>query len=186
MTKKKSGGDSAVKTLPISDLILDAGTQPRQFVDDPTVANYSEAMKDGADFPPVDVFTDGKSNWLAGGFHRVEATKKNGGTTIKAIIHDGSLRDAILFAVGQNATHGLPRTNLDKRQCVLIFLKDSDWVKKSDRWIAEACKVSHTFVQNTRKSLAPISAPTGNVASSPTKRTGKDGKTRKSPHGKKL
>jgi hypothetical protein len=42
-----------------------------------------------------------------------------------------SCRDAILYAVGANASHGLKRTNRDKRNAVLL-LKDLEWGRRQD------------------------------------------------------
>jgi hypothetical protein len=43
---------------------------------------------------------------------------------ISADVREGSRRDAILYAVGANASHGLKRTNRDKRNAVRVLLKD--------------------------------------------------------------
>lgn len=50
------------------------------------------------------------------------------------------------------------------------LLNDEEWGGKSDRWVAEKCGVSHTFVTGLRPQLAT-------VTNSPTHRTGKDGKS---------
>jgi hypothetical protein len=82
-----------------------------------------------------------------------------------------------LFSVGANAKHGLKRSPEDKRRAVQKLLADEEWVARSDRWIAEVCKVSHTFVADLRRET------TGNVASS-TPRAGADGKVRRVPERK--
>jgi hypothetical protein len=74
-----------------------------------------------------------------------------------------------VFSVGANASHGLRRTNGDKRRAVLVLLKDSEWAQRSDRWIAEKCGVSNTFVAGLRE------AQLSTVDSSQV-RLGKDGK----------
>jgi hypothetical protein len=67
--------------------------------------------------------------------------------------------DAIIAACGENADHGLRRTNEDKRRAVERLLGDPEWIKWSDRKIADVCRVSHPFVGTVRKEL------TGNVTS---------------------
>lgn len=147
------------RDLKLSEIRIDGGTQPRE-LNDATVLEYFDAMIDGAKFPPVDVFFDGKSYWLADGFHRFFATKKtslgkhSGGPTIAAVIHQGTKRDAILFSIGANAAHGLPRSNEDKRRAVLTLLEDPEWKKNSDSWIAEAAHVSQPFVSAIRREIA--------------------------------
>jgi hypothetical protein len=56
-------------------------------------------------------------------------------------IRQGSLRDAILFACGANAVHGLRRTNKDKRRAVRTLLKDPEWSQWTDVEIARRCAV---------------------------------------------
>lgn len=64
-----------------------------------------------------------------------------------------------LGRVGANASHGLRRTNDDKRRAVRTLLNDLEWLAWSDREVARACGVSHTFVAGQRSSV------TGNVSS---------------------
>lgn len=145
-------------SIEISKIRTDGGTQPRARIDDQIVSDYANAMKDGDQFPPVEVFFDGSNYWLADGFHRLAAAR-----WIKAeiaiTIHQGSLEDAILYSAGANATHGLRRSNEDKRRSVMRLLSHTEWQSWSDREIARRCRVSKTFVNNLRKKI------TGNVAS---------------------
>lgn len=132
---------------------IDCGTQPRLKIDEVVVAEYSVAIKDGAAFPPVTVFTDGTTYYLADGFHRYFATKAAGSPGISCDLINGTLRDAILYSLGANGQHGLQRTNADKRNAVIIMLKDLEWADWSDREIAKHCHVSHVLVANIRKEL---------------------------------
>ena len=61
-------------------------------------------------------------------------------------IRAGTRRDALLYSVGVNATHGLRRTNEDKRRSVLTLLQDDEWSGWSDREIARRCGVSDKTV----------------------------------------
>jgi protein gp37 len=122
-------------------------------------------MDDGAAFPPVTVFSDGHDYWLADGFHRIKAAERIGKETIEAEIQQGGRREAILHSVGVNATHGLRRTNDDKRRAVMTLLNDTEgyigedgkrhyWYKWSDREIARRCAVHNSFVSRLRASLS--------------------------------
>ena len=51
---------------------------------------------------------------------------------ISADVREGSRRDAILYAVGANASHGLKWTNRDKRNAVMVLLKDPEWGRRQD------------------------------------------------------
>lgn len=171
----------AATKVAIKDIINDGGTQMRAGLNFETVSEYAEAMLAGVTFPPITLYYDGETYWLADGFHRLQAWKSIyqvagvAGTydpaEIPAIIHAGARRDAILHAAGANASHGLRRTNDDKRRAVDVLLRDPEWSQWSDRVIAEACAVSHMFVSNLRKKM------TVNGLQSPTERKGADGRT---------
>lgn len=140
--------------IELASVRIDGGTQPRARIDEQLVSEYASAMQSGDSFPAVVVFRDGVDTWLADGFHRFHAARKNGATSILASVRTGTLRDAILFSVGANSDHGLRRTNEDKRRSVLTMLNDAEWAKWSDREIARHAAVSHDFVSRLRPSLS--------------------------------
>lgn len=152
----------------IGELRLDGGTQSRAKLCEATIAEYAEQYSSKT-LPPIVVFYDGSEHWLADGFHRVHGAKKAGRSLLPAEVRQGSQRDAVLYSVGANATHGLPRTNADKRRAVELLLRDEEWSKRSDRWIAEKCGVSHNFVNVNRRALSSDD----NASST---RTAKDGR----------
>ena len=90
--------------LKIAD--LDLSLQTRAGTDVDTINNYAEAMADGASFPDVTVFTDGKHYWLADGFHRVMAAKQNGKASISADVRKGTADDAVVFGGTANNKQG--------------------------------------------------------------------------------
>jgi ParB family chromosome partitioning protein len=55
----------------------------------------------------------------------------------------------------------------------MLLLRDAEWSKRSNRWIADKCGVSDPFVMSQREPLT--------VSSSPTSRAGRDGKVRRLP-----
>ncbi len=89
--------------------------------------------------------------YLVDGFHRVEAAKQAGITELPFIEKSGTYREALLFSLTVNATHGLRRSNADKRKAVMTLLEDSEWSQWSDRVIAKQCGVSNRFVSNLRQ-----------------------------------
>lgn len=139
--------------ISIAFIRRDGGTQPRAALDTATVEAYAEAARAGAEFPPVVLFYDGTEYWLADGFHRVAGHERAEFEEISAEIRTGTRRDAVLYAVGANETHGLRRTNDDKRRAVLLLLGDDEWRSWSDREIARRCAVSDRFVNGLRSSL---------------------------------
>jgi hypothetical protein len=111
-----------VRSYEIDKLILDAGTQMREQIDEFLVEEYAEAYRNGVQMPPIDVFTDGDFVWVGDGFHRVHGAKRSGMTEIPGATHNGTLEDAKWFACAANRAHGLRRTNADKRRAVEMAL----------------------------------------------------------------
>ena len=142
-----------IEMQPLEKFRLDGGTQARLKIDDDIVMEYAEAMQRGDTFPPVIAFDDGNSLWLADGFHRYHACKFLGKPAIATDRREGSQRDAILYSLGANASHGLRRSSADKRRAVEMMLKDSQWSQWSGREIAKQCGVDEKTVRNMRDEL---------------------------------
>ncbi|MBC7929936.1 MAG: ParB N-terminal domain-containing protein [Rubrivivax sp.] len=142
-------------TIRLELLSRDRAVQSRTQLDQKTVSEYAELIADGAEFPPLVVFDDGESLWVADGFHRAEAAERAGLETFPCEVRPGTRRDAILFAVGANAFHGLRRTIADKRRAVGTLLRDEEWSKWSDREIARLAGVGKTLVLRMRRELKP-------------------------------
>jgi hypothetical protein len=140
--------------LPIRSIRADGGTQSRVMIDWSTVADYAEALAAGGELPPVIVFFDGADYWLADGFHRYYACMQLGLAELDADVRSGTVRDARLYSAGANTSHGLRRTNEDKRNAVLMLLNDAEWARWSDREIARRCGVGADLVGDLRKSLS--------------------------------
>ena len=159
-----------IKKLKLSEIVTDAGTQVRAGLNEATVADYAESLADGAKFPPVIVFHDGSRYIAADGFHRIHAASRSGATLIECDIRKGSKSDALKFALGCNAHHGLRRTNADKRHAVGMALREFPML--SDRALAEICIVSDRFVGDLRRESG---ANRSHLPPPP--RIGKDGKS---------
>jgi hypothetical protein len=164
----------SIQAISLSDVVATSGTQIRARIDSDIVSQYSEDMREDAKaFPPVVVFRKGSQYILADGFHRVMAAGCCGFKTIKADVRKGTKSDALRYALGANAAHGLRRTNADKRRSVELAL--AEWPRLSDRKIAEVCAVSHQAVTNWRGELSTVDS------SPPLPRIGRDGKERNLP-----
>ena len=144
---------SNTKLVLLSDIRVDGGTQVRTKVDSSTVKEYAEEMEHSK-FPPVLLFFDGATYWMADGFHRYFAARTLKRESISAEVREGIDRDALLYAIGANAGHGLRRTNADKRRAVGFLLRDEEWgCKWNDSELARRANVSGTLVANVRKEL---------------------------------
>ena len=142
------------KELLVSSIRVDFEIHPRACLNMSLVHEYAEAMECGSVFPSGVVFSDGESYWLADGFHRLEARKIAGFETLSVKVQQGGRRDAILFSSGLNSSHGLRRTNEDKRYVVRRLLQDPDWALWSNSEIARRCHVTHPLVGKIRKELS--------------------------------
>jgi ParB-like chromosome segregation protein Spo0J len=144
----------------LEKIIINGGTQSRDKIDENVVADYADAMLAGAQFPPLVLFHDGVSFWLADGFHRYFAAKRAKSPGFKCEVREGTLRDAILYSFGANKAHGLQRSAATKRRIVTAMLNDIEWQDWSDREIAAQCGVSHPFVAAMRKELGATKTET--------------------------
>ena len=151
--------ENAPELILLKDIKRDGGTQMRAGLDQPTVKEYADAMVSFGPraLPPLIVFYDGSNYWLADGFHRYAALEQVVGANgpVWCDVRAGTQRDAMLHAAGANASHGLRRTNSDKRRAVLALLQDPEWAQWSDGEIAKRCAVSQPFVSGLRKDFAP-------------------------------
>ena len=158
--------------LPLAEISIDGGTQARAEINMATVAEYADALSEGETLPPALVFFDGAKHHLADGFHRFHANAKIGAVSMECEIRTGTRRDAVLFSVGANDSHGLRRCSADKQKSVMTLLADPEWSKWSDRAIAKECKVDGKTVAAQRRAIC------GNSADEPTARTvERNGKT---------
>lgn len=147
--------EHSIILLPLRSIRTDQAIQQREGVLNNTiVAEYTEVMKSGAIFPPVVVFHDGGTYWLADGYHRLEASDEAGQAEIKAEVREGTKRDATLFAVGANRDHGLRRNRADVRRAITTLLTDGEWRSLSDRAIAEKVGCFDKTVGAARKELS--------------------------------
>lgn len=139
----------------IERIIIDGGTQVRAAIDQQAVDDYAAALNAGETLPPITVFDDGATKWLADGFHRLHAHKKAARQAIDCVVKFGTRRDAIIYASTANTRHGLRLSPKDKRKIAEIFLSDDEWSKWSDRKIGDTSGLSHSFVSQVRRELYP-------------------------------
>ena len=124
--------------------------QTRAALNEDTVLDYAEAMERGDKFPAVTVFTDGAEYYLADGFHRVEALRRIGKKSVMAELQNGDYKAALLYALKANSTHGLRRTNADKRHALEMAWNAREHLfggEPSQALLADTCGVSYKTVQ---------------------------------------
>jgi hypothetical protein len=139
--------------LNIKLIVIDKGTQPRAEISQETVDDYALAMENGDKFPPVTVFNDGVFHYLADGFHRYFGYKANGLTSIEAIVHTGTLREAQFYAWKANNKHGNRLKAEDIRAILRIMLVDEVYSKWSNNHIAKELGISSMTVGRVRVAM---------------------------------
>ncbi len=140
-------------SLALEQIRTDGNTQSRAGMNWNVVETYAERLLAGDQFPPVDVYFDEHQYWLADGFHRVEAARRVRYTTFPARIFQGSRRDAQLHSIQSNITHGLQRSDADKRMVVLMLLQDDEWCYQSNYEIARYSAISVSFVRKIKNEI---------------------------------
>jgi hypothetical protein len=160
--------------MPTQELSLDTiniygGTQARVQTTDDAIESYADEMTNGTVFPPIVVYFDGTTYWLADGFHRYLAAKRIERPSILADVFPGGRTDALRHALGANVTNGVYRNNADKRNAVEIALEE--WPDRANPVLAELCRVSAELVRRCRSELAKA----GRIEV-PGKVTGRNGK----------
>ena len=137
----------------LSEIRLDGDTQARQELSTDTVTLYAEQMKEGAEFPPVVVYNDGSSMWLADGFHRYFACKSIGGLEINALVNKGTVIDARIYAFSANGGRGLSLTPADIRANIIKMLTMEETKNWTNTEIAKHVRSSSMTVGRIRASL---------------------------------
>ena len=136
--------------IPLSLIDRPMETQSRTTINLALVDEYTECMLAGAEFPPIDIFKVKERFVVADGHHRLIAAVNAKIDKIPCVIHEGGLRDAVLFSVGANAEHGRRRSPGDMRRVVEKLLTDKVWSQWNDTAIAARCHVSHSYVSKIR------------------------------------
>lgn len=169
----------ATRMLSHGEIEIGGGTQARSEINYFVVNEYAEHYRNGVEFPPLVVYDDGAKKWLSRGFHRYHASKDAGVAKVPCEVRKGSKRDAVWDAIADNQTHGLRRTNADKRRAVEMALKDKEWAAMSNRAVAEHVGVDESSVRKTRDELEQLRE--NRSSQKEETRTGRDGKKRKLP-----
>ena len=157
---------------------LDGDTQPRAEISQTVCAEYGERMKAGDQFPPVDVFFDGEDYWLADGFHRIQAyVMALPGEAVECNVYKGTKEDAQWHSYSVNRTHGLRRTNTDKRRAIRAALVHPKCQGMSDTMLADYLGVHRQTVQKLRHARAAAKGGDLSIIDKSTSRKGRDGRT---------
>ena len=159
--------------IKIANIEQDVSIQCRTNIDMQVVEDYAEAMGDGADFPPVELFGTKERCWIGDGWHRIKAAEQVGFADIPANLHPGGRVEALRCALSANAINGLRRKREDIKRCIEIAVRE--FPNLSQNMIAEMVGCSQGYISQLI---------TTNKLDRPEKTIGKDGKQRRAK-GKK-
>ena len=161
----------------LQQIRTDMGTQSRLSIDPDAVARYQTAIEKGVTLPPLRAVKDGNGAIILwDGFHRYESYERANVTAIKVLVMPGTQRDAVLLSLSANESHGLPRSQGDRKKAVITMIADPVWAKWKHIDIARACDVDESYVRRLRKEAdeakkpknpPPASAPAVTVKPTP-------------------
>ncbi len=110
-----------MRSILVSALMLDYNLYPRHVVDEQHVHYIVEAMRSGAEMPPV--VADKRSKRVIDGFHRVTAVKKMHGDKGKISVIERMYKnegDMFRDAMRSNSEHGRMLTKYDRTRCIIL------------------------------------------------------------------
>jgi hypothetical protein len=146
--------------IPVTDIVANSHYQGRLATNTEIVEQYREALVRGDTFPPIQVFSINGQMCVTDGFHRLTAHRLAGRTSILAIVTAGTESEALESALQANQTHGLPRSNADKRLLVQRALELETFKTLSDRELAKKLRVSAPFIGKINRQARKSSSTT--------------------------
>ncbi len=162
----------APESLPITDIVVDENLQCRTKKNQAAINEYSGRFREHVALPPVVIFRDSHgTNLLADGFHRVCGAVQAKLTALQADVYQGSWHDALIYAAGANAGHGVRRSRMDVECTIRKLLADPDCWTWTDRRLASCAVCDHKTIKRVRDELSH----SGEIPTS-SSRIGKDGR----------
>jgi ParB-like chromosome segregation protein Spo0J len=158
-----SGDETTVVSVPM--LSLRPADSPRLNGEDK--AHIMRLAEAETPLPPI--LVDRRSMQVIDGMHRLMAVSLRGQETIDVMFFEGSEADIFLRAVQENVTHGLPLSRADRRAAAERIIASHPHL--SDRAIGLAAGLA-------AKTVAAIRKLSGEGASQPSVRVGRDGRVR--------
>jgi hypothetical protein len=151
----------SVTTLPIGQITIDEGLQPRR--DGLSEEHVAALMETPEDWPAIMVAHIGGRNLMVDGFHRFEAAQRLGYESIAAkVFYPDGNTDLFRVAFSLNIQHGRPLTRRDRNAYADDLLQSHPDL--SDREIGRRCGLHHETVgaiRNRRRDFAPADRKAG-------------------------
>lgn len=155
--------------IDLDRLVVDRRLQVRETLNETHIEDdLRPKIRDGERLPAITVGLYQNSHYVVGGFHRIEAFRREGHTRIMAeLLPVATWRDLLALALPTNADHGLPLTRADRRRKVEMAITEyREEVERgdlSDQALAKLCKVSPSLVNEVRREMLDGIATTRTV-----------------------
>jgi hypothetical protein len=158
-----SGRSPQTSVIPFNRLRYNRETWVRDAVDTGRVDQFAEQIKEGQEFPPIEVVPCADGNYLIGdGIHRSMATHRLGRTEIEAVIvtpqpNESPEQCAYRIALEMASKSALPLTGAERRRAAVHLLETQP--ELSRRQIALLVGVSHSSVNQWAIEVDECSTP---------------------------
>jgi hypothetical protein len=137
--------------IAIDAIRINGGTQVRERLDEAWVLELMDLYREGHEIDPVLVVVETvgeeERNWLSDGFHRVEAQRRLGASTVKATVRTGpaATLDMAKLLASQANKNGRPLQPGDKRRAVLMARSTPEGSKMGVQELARHCGVNLSY-----------------------------------------
>jgi len=123
---------ASTHTISLNDLAIDPKFQMRTEMNHETIAEYAEKIDAICNKNPIEVVSvehaNGEEVWyLVDGFHRYHAARLAEKQTIKAVVMQGSYKEARQYAMTANLENGLQPTQEDLGRAIGMVLETEEF-----------------------------------------------------------
>lgn len=144
------------RTVKITEIVVNTSIQQRAGgIDEQYAAELAQVLASGTPFKddPI-VYQPKKGRYiLAGGFHRHRAYVIRGIRQIQVEVRQGDYRDALRYAIGDNADHGRRRSREDIRKAATSALTDPEWCELSVPELAKLVNCDAGWLYRLKRNL---------------------------------
>ena len=161
-TLAKSGTSEAeIRSLAVSAMQKNPRAHDRIYYDPAKVAAFAEQMRAGVVFPPIRVWWDGITHWLADGLHRLLAAEQAGISEILCAVHLGTESKAAWDCYAHLAAHACRGSLEERRSFAALVFQHPDAAALSDDRIAQHLGVAESLVRQWKRRFSGQSEQAG-------------------------
>lgn len=142
-----------IKVVLLKNIDKAKSPQVRSEIRNDVAEEYSERYKLGKEhgMPPPILYKVGSDYLIADGWHRITAMEMVGIKSELFDVCEGTAEACLIRALKANSSHGLRRTNADKRASAMLAIKK--FPNQSNASLADMCGVGDDLIAEIRKQL---------------------------------